>query len=471
MMLRPLDDMRGFIRNTAYLLMAALLGLLIHLSYIQIYSADSLAENALNRRNMAAAQKIKPGRILDRNGEVLADSRQTKEGFSRNYPYGAITAPVLGYSSLQRGSAGLESVWSQELLGLNNPLSRLGPIGTLWQTGAGNNVVLNLDARLQEAAYEALGSRKGAVVAMNPKTGAVLALVSRPSFSPAALDDDWASISTNPDSPLLNRATQGLYPPGSIIKVLVAETALREKKATPERLFECDGDLFVPPDYHLTEDKKRAHGKLTLSEALTVSCNVTFGSLALELGGKTMQDAFQRYGFTKELDAGVSTADSHLPDFPTLGRGDLAQSGIGQGAMLVTPLRMAMLAGVFANDGMMMLPRLVDRIESPDGQILRRFGPDVWLRPVESEQARLIRNMMVQVVAEGTGSAARFGGIKVAGKTGTAENSQGQPHAWFIGFAPADNPQIAIAVIVENGGGGGSVAAPIARRIMSMAIQ
>ncbi|WP_346354540.1 peptidoglycan D,D-transpeptidase FtsI family protein [Azotosporobacter soli] len=471
MMLRPLDDMRGFIRKTAYVLLAAMVSLLAYLTYIQLYSAKDLAENSLNRRNMAAAQKIKPGLIFDRNGEVLADSRKTKDGFQRQYPYGAIMAPVIGYSSLQRGSTGLESAWAQQLLGLDNPLSQLGPVGTLWQTGAGNNLVLNIDAALQQAAYEALGSRKGAVVAFNPKTGAILALVSRPSFSPASLDDNWTAVSNDPNSPLLNRATQGLYPPGSIIKVLVAEAALREKKADLNTLFECSGDLFIPPDYHLTEDKKRAHGKINLAEALTVSCNVTFGTLALELGGRTMQETFRRYGFEKELGAGFSTERSHLPDFTALGRGDLAQTGIGQGELLVTPLRMAMLAGVFANDGVMMLPRLVNRIETADGQILRSFAPEIWLKPVESEQARQIRKMMVQVVEEGTGASARFGGVKVAGKTGTAENAQGQPHAWFIGFAPADNPQIAIAVIVENGGGGGSVAAPIARRIMSMAIQ
>ncbi len=471
MMLRPLDDMRMFIRKTACLLLAALCALLLYLSYIQVYKAADLRENALNRRNLAAMQRIKPGLIVDRNGEVLAESKKVKDSFVRQYPYGSVTAPVLGYSSSQRGSAGLESYWAQQLLGLDNPLTALGPIAGIWQTGAGDNLVLNLDAALQSAAYEALGSRKGAVVALNPKTGAILALVSRPSFSPNRLDAEWASISNDANSPLLNRATQGLYPPGSIIKVLVGEAALREKQVNEKSLFSCDGELFIAPDYHLTEDKKRAHGKIGLAEAMTVSCNVTFASLALELGGKKMEDAFKRYGFAKELDVGLPTAHSQLPEFTALGKGDLAQTGIGQGELLVTPLRMAMLAGAFANDGVMMLPQIVNRIENANGETLRSFAPEVWLRPVDALQARQIREMMVKVVAEGTGTAARFGGIKVAGKTGTAENPQGQPHAWFIGFAPADNPQIAVAVIVENGGGGGGVAAPLARRIMALAVQ
>jgi len=470
MMGNDMSDIARNIRKVAFCLLGLLVILFVYLSYIQVVEKDFLATHPLNRRNSAATQHVKNGMILDKNGEKLAYSEQSGDGFKRQYPYAAFTANVVGYDSFKYGKTGIESTFNNYLTGMNNQLWHLGAISHLLSNQPGNNVLLTLDAKLQEAAYRELGDNRGAIVVMVPRTGAILAMVSKPSFNPNTLDEQWESISTARNSPLLNRAVQGLYPPGSIIKVMMADAALTEKIVDLKTTINCEGALKVPPDYILTESGLKVHGKVNLEEALAVSCNVTFGGLALKLGGNKMTKTFDRYGFKRPVGEEFQETKSRLPDFNSLGNGDLAQVGIGQGSLLVTPLRMAMLASTFANKGIIMKPYIVNKITDSNGNTIKQFMPEEWLTPTSSQLADTINKMMVTVVNEGTGSGARLAGIKVAGKTGTAENSQGASHAWFIGFAPADNPEIVIAVIVENAGSGGSIAAPIAGRIFAQAL-
>jgi len=462
------DDLRRNVRKTSFVLLGLLIVLMIYVSYIQVIESDFLAGNALNRRYIEAAERIERGRIVDRNGVSLAYSRQDDSGrYQRCYPYGSIAAHVVGYCSEKYGTSGAENTFNGYLSGATNAQRFLGPIVNLWSNKAGNNVVLTIDADVQAAAYRALGNHRGAVVVLDPRTGAILAMVSKPSFDPATIDSDWDSIADAENSPLVNRAVQGLYPPGSTIKVMIADAALTENVTDLKKTYLCEGVLKIGPDYELTESNHEAHGRVNLEEALTVSCNVTFGTIGLELGDSRMAKTFERYGFTKPLDDELSEATSRLPDFSRLGDGDLAQTAIGQGSLLVTPLRMAMLAEVFANKGVMMEPYIVSKIVATDGSILRRFAPEEFITPTSPEQAQLIGRMMESVVNEGTGYAAQLPDVQVAGKTGTAENPHGAPHAWFIGFAPADDPQVVVAVIVENAGTGGEFAAPIARRVMA----
>ncbi len=467
---KDMSDIVSHIRKVAFCLLSLLVILFVYLSYIQVVESSFLASHPLNRRNTEGARQIEHGMILDRNGEKLAYSEKTGDVFKRNYPYAGITANVVGYDSLKYGKAGIESTYNSYLTGMNNELRHLGGISHLWSNQTGSHVVLTLDAKLQEAAYQALGDRRGAIVVMVPRTGAILAMVSKPSFNPNVLEQKWESISTGENSPLLNRAVQGLYPPGSIIKVMMADAALTEKVTNLNQTIHCEGALKVPPDYVLAESNHKAHGDVTLQEALATSCNVTFGTLALKLGGKNMAKTFDRFGFNGPLVPELQEAKSHLPDFTSLGNGDLAQTGIGQGSLLVTPLRMAMLASTFANKGIMMKPYIVDKITDSDGNTVKAFTPEEWLTPTSSQLAATISKMMVSVVEEGTGSGAALSGIQVAGKTGTAENPHGDSHAWFIGFAPADKPEVVIAIIIENAGSGGSNAAPIAGRILRKAL-
>ncbi|SMC55960.1 peptidoglycan D,D-transpeptidase FtsI family protein [Sporomusa malonica] len=465
------QSLRQNIRKAALFCIGLLVILLGYVTYLQVVESNNLAFNPLNRRMADASRRIERGQITDSQGKVLALSKLTaQKEYSREYPYAALFAHVIGYDSPKYGKAGIENIYDGFLSGQINPERHLGAISQLFKSGAGNNVMLTIDARLQQAAYQALGANRGAIVALSPKTGAILAMASRPSFDPDSLEADWNTISLAASSPLLNRAAQGLYPPGSIIKVLVAETALAEQAATNKREFNCTGTLKIGPDYVLPESGKRAHGKVNLEEALAVSCNITFGQLALDLGRTKMAKAFDRYGFTQPLGGDILESTGKLPDFSRLGDGDLAQTGIGQGSLLVTPLRMAMLAATFANKGIMMKPYLVQKITAPDGTVIREASPEKWLSPVDAKLAGQVAQMMVTVVKKGTGSGAAIRGVEVAGKTGTAENPHGSPHAWFIGFAPADNPQVAVAVILENAGSGGSIAAPVARQILAQAL-
>lgn len=452
-------------------LLSFLLIILIYLSYIQVVKGPSLYEHQLNRRAAELTKQIERGRILDTKGKVLAYSEKNAAlSYQRIYPYGKITAHLVGYDSEQFGNAGIEGTFNGFLTGISNPQHRLGAIEHLWKPSKGNDIELTINYAIQEAAYNALGNRRGAIVALNPKTGAVLALVSKPSFDPNELEKNWKSISTSPLSPMLNRAVQGLYPPGSTLKIMIAEAALREKITNTEEQFLCNGSLQIGKDYVLSESHNIAHGKVNLEDALAESCNITFGQLSLKLGRSRLSNTFARYGFNQPTGIESGEGENRLPDFDKLTDGDLAQTGIGQGSLLVTPLRMVMLTSVFANQGVMMKPYLVNRIISPDGSIINQAVPEKWLAPADSNLSNVIKKMMVSVVENGTGTAAHLSGISVAGKTGTAENPHGDSHAWFVGFAPADNPVIAIAVIVENSGSGGSVAAPIARQVLAQAL-
>lgn len=459
------------IRKVALGLLSLLVILFIYLSYIQTIESNFLATHPLNRRTNETAHSVQSGAVLDKNGKMLAYSKREGDVFNREYPYATVTAQVVGYNSSKYGKSGIESAFNGYLTGSNNSIAHLGAISHLFANQSGNNVKLTLDINLQEIAYKSLGNHRGAVVAINSHTGAILAMVSKPSFDPNQIDQRWGNISTDKNSPLLNRATQGLYPPGSTIKVMIAEAALKEKIIDLKSTIDCEGVLKIPPDYTLQESHLEVYGKINLAKALTVSSNVFFGTISLELGRNKMADTFNRFGFRNPVGQELQEAASHLPDFSSLGDGDLAQTGIGQGSLLVTPLRMAMLATCFANQGKIMKPYIVNEITAPDGSLVKTYTPEEWLSPTSSQLADEINKIMVKVVQDGTGTAASLPGVQVAGKTGTAENSQGDSHAWFIGFAPADNPQIAIAVIVENAGFGGSIAAPIARQVLARALQ
>jgi len=465
-----MNDIARNIRKVAFWLIGLLIILFVYLSYIQVIESNFLVSHPLNRRNAEKTRHVKNGMIVDKNGEKLAYSEKNGDGFKREYPYAAITANVIGYDSFKYGKTGIESTFNNYLTGMNNQLLHIGAISHLFINNPGNNVLLTLDAKLQETAYKELGDNRGAIVVMEPRTGAILAMVSKPSFNPNTLDQQWESVSTASNSPLLNRAVQGLYPPGSIIKVMMADAALTENIVDLKQTINCEGELKVPPDYILEESGHQAHGRVNLEEALAVSCNVTFGSLALKLGDTKMAKTFDRFGFKLSVGEEFQEAKSRLPDFSSLGNGDLAQVGIGQSSLLVTPLRMALLASAFANNGKIMKPYMVSKITDSAGNVIKEFMPEEWLAPTSPQLAEMIKKMMVTVVDNGTGTGAHLSGIRIAGKTGTAENSQGASHAWFIGFAPADNPKIVIAVIVENAGSGGSIAAPIAGRILAQAL-
>lgn len=433
--------------------------LFCYLVYIQVFQAAELNASPLNRRG--ASLDIIRGAVLDCRGERLAFSEAPGE---RCYPFGAAMVPVTGYVGEALGSSGLENIMGDELSGQSRLLGGLGPVSQLLQSDRGNDVRLTVDAGVQQAAYEALGDRRGAVVALDAATGGIIAMVSVPAVDPSVVEEQWSELSQREDSPLLNRAANGLYPPGSTIKVLIADAALDEKVTDLNEAFDCSGRLQIG-DTYIGESHGAVHGRVSLREALVHSCNFTFGTLAMRMHGSGLEDAFKRFGFADTFSGEVQESRSHLPQFDELGDGDTAQVGIGQGELLVTPLRMAMLAGAYANGGRMMVPYLVDEVISPGGTVISKASPAKWRDATTEQRAALIDGFMEDVVQQGTGTGAAVSGIRVTGKTGTAENASGAEHGWFIGTAHVQGRNIAFAVIVENGGSG-SVAAAVARRVI-----
>lgn len=467
------DDLFRMIRNTFFFLFFLFLLLLGRLAYVQLFQADELSAHPLNRRG-GETQLEERGRILDRHGEVLAESRRQDDGsWYRYYPYGAVTAHAVGYTHPRYGQSGAELQYTNELSGhMTSDRRWEGLLKAIQHGGAlGNDVRLTMDARLQEAAYEALGNRRGSVVLLDAQSGEILVMLSRPAYNPNRLDAQWSSLQNQEETPLLNRAQYGQYPPGSIFKTVTAYEALASGKATANTTFQCDGHLRIGSDYEMTEANGKAHGKLTLRQAMAESCNVAFGSLALALGRDGMRQALEHQGFFRPLGSFLEENAPRTPNFSQLTPGELAQTGIGQGDLVVTPLRMAMLAAGYSNQGLLPQPRLLSQIIARNGLPLSFVTDKVWLTLEQRAAAEEVRRMMLLTVQDGTGGAAAVSGLVVGGKTGTAENPHGKPHAWFMGFAQEGKRTVAIAVIVENGGSGGAVAAPIARQVFRAAFR
>ena len=405
----------------------ALIGIqILYLAKLSVWDGDALAAHPLNTRSALMEQDIRRGRILDREGRVLAES---SADHVRSYPYGRILAPVTGYQTERYGSVGVEQAAGQALSGVTADAAHAGPLRTLLRADAGYDVRLTVDAELSEAAWNALGTRRGAVIVMDAATGAVRAMVSSPSFDPAAVEKHWDELTAREDSPLLNRAAQGLYPPGSTFKTLIADAALEAGVTNPDEVFTCTGELAIGSDYVLHESHGEVHGKLHLADALRESCNVTFATLALRLGASGLSSAFERFGIGAELaDPELPMAAAHVPEMKRLGDGEIAQTGIGQGALLVTPLQMALVADAFANGGKMMQPYLIAQVLTAQGTPLYEASPTVWRTATTAQRAAVIDGYMADVVAAGTGTAADVAGVRygsrVVHRLGRARRAQ-----------------------------------------------
>ncbi|HEY5531313.1 MAG TPA: penicillin-binding transpeptidase domain-containing protein [Candidatus Anoxymicrobiaceae bacterium] len=452
-----------------------------NLFYIQIIGAEKLQSNAYNKRHLVEEYAIQRGDILTKDSQRLAYSEDTGEVYrwQRVYPYGPLFADITGYDSWKYGRTGLESTYNNQLLGKASAQSfrSLGDM-LLGSERRGDSVVLTVDSRLQKAASDALGNRKGAVVALDPSTGGILAMVTSPTFDPNATvptkgrdtSAAWAALNADPNQPLFNRPTSGLYPPGSSFKTVVAAAALDLGVVTPASVYKCAGKLLVH-GYPIYDFNKKTHGSLTFAQALVVSCNITFAQVGLQLGAQALVDYAERFGFNSAIPFDLPTEASKILNATAMASDpvQLATASFGQGQDLATPLQMAMVAATVANKGKMMKPHLVSEVQDYNAKIVEQFNPKQLSAVIKEDTAQTLTDMMVKVVEDGTGTAAQIDGVSVAGKTGTAEVAGAEPHAWFICFAPSDQPSLAIAVIVENGGEGGVTAAPIARKVMQKA--
>lgn len=459
--------MKRNILKLGYLLLGLLTVLVLYLSYLQLYRAPALADNPYNHRFQEYEAQVRRGTIYDDKGVALARSDYRQNESRRVYPAGQNTAQIVGYIHERYGRSGLESSYDRILLGMEgadrfrNLVNKL-----LGREQLGGDIILSLDSSLQRQAMDMLGGRRGAVVLLDPRTGAVRVMASSPSYDPNRLEDTWPQLLQDTNLPLINRAAQGAYPPGSTFKIVTAAAALASDPGLAGKNFDCPGYLVVN-GYKLNDTA--VHGEVNLIRALAVSCNTTFAQLGLTAGAEGFQRAVKAFGLLQEPPVGIPARAGTIAAgaiTPT----ELASSAIGQGEMLVSPLQMALAAAAIANKGIIMQPYLVDTVKDSLGTTLQRQVVRPWLTATTPEIAGVIKEGMVSAVREGTAQAAAVTGMQVAGKTGSAQNPQGQSHAWFIGFAPSDQPRLAVAVILENAGSGGAVAAPVAGSLLAAAV-
>ena len=478
------------VRRLSVLALVLFLSLMAAASYIQVIEADTLNADARNVRTLYREYGNFRGPLVI-DGEAVVSSTPVDSPFNylRTYEDGPLYAPVTGFYSVVYGRSGIEQTENAVLSGQADALfwSRLGDLFA-GEEQAGATVELTIQSALQEAAAEALGDQRGAVVALDPRTGEVLAMVSSPSYDPALLADhdttvvneNYQDLLADEDDPLVNRAIAGdTYPPGSVFKLVVAAAAL-ESGYSPDTLVNAPRELSLPQ----TSNTIRNYGNAacsssgdttTLEDALRSSCNTAFADIGLELGWGAIDRKARDFGWEDQLDIPLSAAASRLPEDPDAPQ--TAMSSLGQFEVRSTPLQLAMLAAGIANNGTVMKPYLVKSVRGPDLRVLEVADPEVYSNPMTANQADDLTDMMVTVVESGTGTSARINGVSIAGKTGTAETGVGgPPHAHFVAFAPADNPVVAVAVVVENGGDlgneatGGRLAAPVARAVIEAAL-
>jgi peptidoglycan glycosyltransferase len=446
----------------------------------RIFEASSLRENALNKRALLEQQRIARGPIVAADGSVLARSVRTREGtYTRTYPSGEEFAHAIGYSYVNLGQAGLERFRNSPLSGRSN--SELQSILNQLQGRRmqGDEVVTTLDPTAQRVAQSALAGHSGAVLALEPHTGAVTVMASTPGYDPNALRSTSTYAKLESDqrgTPLVNRATQFGYAPGSTFKVVTATAAIDSGQFTANSTVSGRNNVVIS-GVPLQNDEGENLGPLTLTQALAKSVNTVWAQVAVKLGKATMARYMQRFGFDHKprLDYPAEQMSSSGEYYrgrllsPLSARVDVGRMGIGQDKLQVVPLQMAEVAAAVANGGTLMVPHMTARIVDPDGRTVERILPKVQSRVMKPSTAATVRAMMEAVVNEGTGTPAQIPGVQVAGKTGTAETQVGAAlnNVWFIAFAPAGNPRVAIAVTLKAvPGQGAAFAAPVAKRVI-----
>jgi peptidoglycan glycosyltransferase len=460
------------------LLFLALIG---NLTYLQVVAAHSLGDKPQNHLAVAQELRVKRGLIRAYDGSVIAGVKQKAGNYYRTYPQGAFAAQLIGYDSARYGRSGLEQSLNDYLTGRASALG-VGSIldSLIGRQPKGADVTLTLVPAVQNVAQQELAGKRGAIVVIDPGTGALIASASAPTFSPANLDSQWPKLVNRSDAPLLDRADQGLYPPGSSFKVVTAGAALDAGVATPQSVY-TDTGTYVINGGKVVNFGGEIHGQNTLTQALTFSINTTFAKVGVQLGRQRLVAAMQKFGFWQrpplELPSGQLAVSgryrgaAQLAPAAPMNPLDVAWASCGQEQVLASPLQMALVAAAVANDGKLMKPYVVQRVTAAGGHVARSAQPAEWMQALTPQAAAQLNKMMQQVVQAGTGTAAALSGIAVAGKTGTAETGRPTNQAWFIAFAPAGAPRVAVAVTVENTSGtGGEVAAPLAAAVLRAAL-
>jgi penicillin-binding protein A len=474
------------IKRVSVVVLAMFLALLVSTSIIQVFQADALNADARNSRTLIDSYSQQRGPILVA-GQPVAESVPSSDvyKYQRVYPQGRLYSSVTGFFPINGAPTGIEGALNENLSGSSNSqfLDRVNSILT-GKNPQGESVELTIDPVAQKAAYDALGNYQGAVVLLQPKTGRILAMVSKPDFDPNALavhntaqvDATYKALLADPGNPLINRTINGnLNPPGSTFKPIVSSAAFGTGQYTKDSQFPNLATLPLPGTNTVVKNDSLTTcgpgATVSIATAQILSCNIPFAELGMKLGGQTIRNQANLFGFNQKLSIPMAVTPSVYPVYTD--PAEVAKSAFGQQDDRATPLQMAMVSAAIANGGKVMYPNLVESIRSPSLQTIQSFTPKVLDTATTPEIASTVAQMMVDGVDKGIATNARIDGVSVGGKTGTAQNGPNDPYTlWFTGFAPAQNPQYAVAVVVENGGGlgqrgtGNTVAAPIARKVL-----
>lgn len=437
--------------------------LVVYMTYFQIFKADKIAMNSYNQRLSVDENAVVRGDIYDKNRVLLATSYKDEEGDNiREYLYPVLYAHVIGYNHVSYGKTGLELAYNNALLNVDTQKTFGQLKNLIAPTGKGNDLVLTIDNRLQERAYQQLEGHKGSIVLLNYQTGEVLAMAGRPSFNPMTLDANWDELLSDADSPLINRSTQGLYTPGSSFKVITA-AAILENLTREEQIYEDRGETVID-GYTIQNYLNESFGEIDLETALINSVNTYFADKGVQVGASALQTTARKFMMNQAIPFDIPVAESISPFATERGLTEIAAASFGQGKTLVTPLQMALVIASIANEGKMPAPLLVDRVISPEGEVITQKSQSTLSTVLPEGYAKELKDDLIDTVNAGT--RAMIEGKIVGGKTGTAETASGLTHAWFIAFLEEEDLPLAVAVVLEEDDSlGGRTAAPIAREM------
>lgn len=455
------------ILGVTYCFVAVFLCMMGYTCHYAITHQQELMNNSYNSRQEILIAQNTRGTIYAEGRQVIAKTQTDEDGKeTRVYPYGNMFSHVVGYAV--NGRYGIEASANYYLINSNARLSDKVANDVAGLKYPGDNVVTTLNVDLQQIAYDSLGIYRGAVIVTDPSTGNILAMVSKPDFDPNEIAVIWDDLLEDKESGvLLNRATQGLYPPGSTFKIVTALAYIRENPDSySQYTYQCNGRFTSGSEtincYHGT-----VHGYEDFTKSFAKSCNASFANIGMQLDRGRFADTLEDLLFNQELEVGFAYNQSKLVINKDTEDADMMQAVIGQGTTAVTPLQMNMITCAIANDGMLMKPYLVDHVETHEGNVIKQFEPESYKRLMSAEEAGVMKELMEEVVKSGTGTKLLGASYTAAGKTGSAEyNSvKTDSHAWFTGFAPVENPELCVTIIIEGAGSGGDYAVPIARRI------
>lgn len=450
-----------------YFFVVLFLGMMGYICHYSITHQQELINNSYNQRQELLIAQNRRGTIYSRDKRVLAETIEEADGKEKRvYPYANMFSHVVGYAS--NGKYGVESLSNYYLINSNAKLSDKVANEISGEKYPGDNVITTLDVDIQEVAYRSLGVYKGAIIVTKPSTGEILAMVSKPDFDPNEIDQIWDTLIQDKESTvLLNRATQGLYPPGSTFKIITALEYIRENPDTYNSYsFSCNGRFKHNDDiincYHGT-----SHGQVNFTKSFAKSCNSSFANMGMSLDREYFSQTLNELLFNQDLPVKFAYNKSKLIIDSVTSDSDVMQASIGQGTTQITPLHLNMITSAIANNGTLMKPYLINHVENAEGNVIKSFEGSSYKKLMTPDEAAILTNLMHEVVESGTGTKLKGLTYSAAGKTGSAEyNSvKTDSHAWFTGFAPIDNPEVCVTIIIEGAGSGGDYAVPIAKRI------